>query len=268
LKPLRGSIIFCSTIGLEHQRNIMAQYGNRYAPTGAVVDQGLRAFMLSVYNYMAGGLLVTGVLAYATASAAVTGTAGHYQLTELGQALFASPLKWVLMFAPLAFSVMLGAGIPRMSTSAAQIAFWAFAAVMGVSLSVIFLVFTKASITQAFFSTAAAFTALSLYGYTTRRDLSGWGSFLLMGLVGMIVVSILNFFFLHSSAIQFAVSALVVLISAGLTAYHTQSIKDLYFAIGGDAAHAGKLAILGALNLYIDFINMFTSLLSLIGDRE
>jgi FtsH-binding integral membrane protein len=188
-------------------------------------------------------------------------------LTPFGQAIFVSPLKWVVIFAPLGFVFFLSMRIYRMSLGAAQLAFWLFAAVMGASLSSIFLVYTGTSITQVFFVTAAAFGALSLYGYTTQRDLSGWGSFLFMGLIGIVIAGILNLF-LQSSALQFAVSVIGVLVFAGLTAYNTQQIKDSYYSVMGDATAAGKLAIMGALRLYLDFINMFVLLLQLFGNRE
>ena len=244
----------------------MAQLQDGYARsdtvvrTGARVDEGLRAYMLRVYNYMSAGVLLTGVVAYFTAQTAMSNTA-------VAQALYQSPLKWVVMFAPLAFVFYLSFRVYKMSPAAAQIAFWAFAAVMGVSLSSIFLVFTGASIAQVFFVTAAAFAALSVYGYTTKKDLTGWGSFLIMGVVGIILAAILNLF-LQSNALGFAISSLGVLIFAGLTAYDTQQIKDGYYAIRDDSALMAKSAIMGALSLYLDFINMFTSLLSLMGDRE
>jgi FtsH-binding integral membrane protein len=244
----------------------MAQLQDGYARsdtvvrTGARVDEGLRAYMLRVYNYMSAGVLLTGVVAYFTAQAATTNPA-------VAQALYASPLKWVVMFAPLAFVFYLSFRVYKMSPAAAQIAFWLFAGVMGISLSSIFLVFTGASIAQVFFVTAAAFAALSVYGYTTKKDLTGWGSFLIMGVVGIILAAILNLF-LQSNALGFAISSLGVLIFAGLTAYDTQQIKDGYYAIRDDSALMAKSAIMGALSLYLDFINMFTSLLSLMGDRE
>jgi FtsH-binding integral membrane protein len=244
----------------------MAQLQDGYARSdtvvrsGARVDEGLRAYMLRVYNYMSAGVLLTGVVAYFTAQTAMTNPA-------VAQALYQSPLKWVVMFAPLAFVFYLSFRVYKMSPAAAQIAFWAFAAVMGVSLSSIFLVFTGASIAQVFFVTAAAFAALSVYGYTTKKDLTGWGSFLIMGVVGIILAAILNLF-LQSNALGFAISSLGVLIFAGLTAYDTQQIKDGYYAIRDDSALMAKSAIMGALSLYLDFINMFTSLLSLMGDRE
>jgi FtsH-binding integral membrane protein len=244
----------------------MAQLQDGYARSdtvvrsGARVDEGLRAYMLRVYNYMSAGVLLTGVVAYFTAQTAMSNPA-------VAQALYQSPLKWVVMFAPLAFVFYLSFRVYKMSPAAAQIAFWAFAAVMGVSLSSIFLVFTGASIAQVFFVTAAAFAALSVYGYTTKKDLTGWGSFLIMGVVGIILAAILNLF-LQSNALGFAISSLGVLIFAGLTAYDTQQIKDGYYAIRDDSALMAKSAIMGALSLYLDFINMFTSLLSLMGDRE
>ena len=253
----------------------MAQIDNRYAHagtaarTGVAVDEGLRAYMLRVYNYMAAGIALTGVVAYLTFSAAVVERVGPGRrgLTEFGQLIYTSPLRWVIMLAPLAFVFFLAFRVSKMSAGAAQIAFWAFAAVMGLSLSTIFLVFTGQSITQVFFVTAGAFGALSIYGYTTKKDLSGWGSFLIMGVFGIIIAAIVNLF-LQSSALQFAISAIGVLVFAGLTAYDTQQIKDGYYQVMGDSVAMTKGAIMGALNLYLDFINMFTALLSLFGSRE
>ncbi len=252
----------------------MAQFDNRYAVagsatrTGAAVDEGLRSYMLGVYNYMAAGVALTGIVAYFVSSAAmVERVGGKVALTPFGQMLYTTPLKWVVMLAPLAFVFFLSFRIYKMSVPAAQISFWLFAAVMGLSLSSIFLVFTGQSITRVFFVTAAAFAGLSLYGYTTKKDLSGWGTFLIMGVIGLIIAALVNIW-LQSSALQFAVSALGVLIFAGLTAYDTQQIKDNYYEIAGDATMMAKGAIMGALNLYLDFINMFTSMLQLFGDRE
>jgi len=252
----------------------MAQIDNRYAEPGVgarievAVDEGLRAYMLRVYNYMAAGVFLTGIVAYLTSSAAITrGPTGARVLTDFGQLIYVSPLKWVIMLAPLAFVFFLSFRIYKMSVGAAQIAFWAFAAVMGLSLSSIFLVFTGQSITQVFFVTAAAFGALTLWGYTTKKDLSGWGSFLIMGVVGIIIAALVNLF-LQSSALQFAISVIGVLVFAGLTAYDTQRIKDAYYEVAGDMTATAKAAIMGALNLYLDFINMFTMLLSLFGRRE
>ena len=259
----------------------MAQLDNRYgqygstARAGAQVDEGLRSYMLTVYNYMAAGVAVTGIVAYLLFSMAVTSdpAAGVAQLrngaylTEFGRLLYVSPLKWVLMLAPLGFVFFLSMRVYQMSVSAAQMSFWLFAAVMGASLSTIFLIYTGASITRVFFITAAAFGALSLYGYTTKKDLSGWGTFLFMGLVGIIIAALVNLF-LQSSALQFAISVIGVLVFAGLTAYDTQRIKDGYYEVAGNAELAAKTAIMGALSLYLDFINMFTMLLSLFGNRE
>src|SRR5262245_1754146 len=242
----------------------MAQIDNRYAQAGTArtdvaVDEGLRAYMLRVYNYMAGGVLLTGIVAYLTFSAAVVERAGPGRrgLTEFGQLIYMSPLKWVIMLAPLAFVFFLSLRVYKMSLGAAQMTFWLFAAVMGLSLSSIFLVFTGQSITQVFFVTAIAFGGLSLYGYTTKKDLSGWGSFLIMGVIGIIAASLVNLF-LQSGALQFAISVIGVLVFAGLTAYDTQRIKDGYYEVANDATLAGKAAIMGALSLYLDFINMFT----------
>ncbi len=247
----------------------MAQPDNRYAQsgmaarTGVAVDEGLRSYMLGVYNYMASGVALTGIVAYLTFMMAVQDGA----LTSFGQTLYTSPLKWVVMLAPLGFVLFLGFRIQQMSVGAAQAAFWLFAAVMGLSLSSIFLVFTGQSIAQIFFITAATFGALSLYGYTTKRDLSAWGSFLFMGVVGIIIAAVVNIF-LQSSALQFAISAIGVLVFAGLTAYDTQRIKDGYLMASGNATMVAKGAIMGALALYLDFINMFLFLLQLFGNRN
>ncbi len=253
----------------------MAQFDNRYAQvatttrTGAEVDEGLRSYMLSVYNYMAAGIALSGFTAYGTYAMSVVQTKsnGGLILSPLGQLLYASPLKWVVMLLPLAFVFFLSFRIYKMSVPAAQLSFWLFAAVMGLSLSSIFLIFQLGSITQVFFVTAAAFAGLSLYGYTTKKDLSGWGSFLIMGVIGIIIAAIVNIF-LQSSALQFAISVIGVLVFAGLTAYDTQQIKDNYYTVMGDMTATSKAAIMGALNLYLDFINMFTSMLSLFGNRE
>jgi uncharacterized protein len=255
----------------------MAQYQNRFtqpgvatSQSGAVVDQGLRSYMLSVYNYMAAGIAVSGIAAYLTVIAATggaLGASGRASLTPFGQLLYTSPLKWVVMLAPIALVFLLSFRVYKMSVVATQLSFWAFATLMGVSLSSIFLVFKIGSIAQIFFITSAAFAALSLYGYTTKKDLSGWGTFLIMGVIGLLIAGVVNLF-LQSTALQFAISCLGVLIFAGLTAYDTQQIKDNYYQIAGDATMMAKGAIMGALNLYLDFINMFTSMLSLFGDRD
>ena len=245
--------------------------------TGAdVIDAGLRAYMLRVYNYMGAGLAITGVVAYLFYSMAVTGNPADavaqignkgIMLTEFGRLIFVSPLKWVLLFAPLGVVFFLSARLPHMSLSAAQGTFWLYAALVGASLASIFLVYTGNSITQVFFVTAAAFGGLSLYGYTTKRDLSGWGSFLIMGVIGIVIAGLLNIW-LQSGALQFAISVIGVLVFAGLTAYDTQQIKDNYYAVMGDATATAKAAIMGALNLYLDFINMFVMMLQLFGNRE
>ena len=243
----------------------------------AAIDEGLRAHMNKVYGTMSVGMLITFAAAWALSGLAVTsdpaGAAGQIgadkYLTSLGYALYASPLKWVVMFAPLAFVFGFSAMINKMSAATAQIVFYTFAAVMGISISSIFLVFTGYSIAQVFLITAIAFAGLSLWGYTTKKDISGWGSFLIMGVIGLIVASIVNIF-LASSALMFAISAIGVLIFAGLTAYDTQKIKTEYLAHAhhGDTEWLGKAAIMGALSLYLDFINMFMMLLQLFGSRE
>jgi uncharacterized protein len=251
----------------------MADLDRRYAQgttvgrtEAGVVDQGLRAYMLRVYNYMASGVAITGVVAYLIYAMAVEQTAAGLQLTAFGTFMFASAFKWVVIFAPLAMVFYLSARISSMSVSAAQIAFWIFAALMGASIASIFLVYAHASIAQMFFVTAAAFGALSLWGYTTGRDLSGWGSFLFMGLIGVILASLVNLF-IGSTALQFAVSVIGVLVFAGLTAYDTQQIKEMYYA-GDDGTAVGRKAVMGALRLYLDFINLFMLLLQLFGDRR
>ncbi|HEV3396544.1 MAG TPA: Bax inhibitor-1/YccA family protein [Xanthobacteraceae bacterium] len=240
----------------------------------AAIDAGLRAYMLRVYNYMAIGLAITGVTAFGAYSLSVTTdpalAAAHLpnglMLTSLGYALFISPLKWVVFLAPLGLVFLLGARINRMSTSGAQMAFWVFAAVLGISLGSIFMVYTYTSIARVFFITAASFAALSLYGYTTQRDLSPIGSFLIMGLFGIILASLVNIF-LASAAMQFVISVVGVLVFAGLTAWDTQRIKEMY-SVNDDGTVASRKAIMGALSLYLDFINMFTFLLQLFGDRR
>jgi uncharacterized protein len=242
--------------------------------TAAVIDEGLRSYMLKVYNYMGIGLVVTGLVAWFAAAAAVTtdqsAAAGQLAdgtlVTQWGALLYSSPLAWVVMLSPLAFVLVLSFGLQRMSAATAQLVFWAFAAVMGLSLSSIFLVYTDASIAKVFFITAATFGAMSLWGYTTKRDLTGMGSFLFMGLIGLIIAMIVNIF-LASSALEFAISAIGVLIFVGLTAYDTQKIKESYHESHG-AEVLTKGAIMGAVRLYLDFINLFLMLLRLFGNRE
>lgn len=237
-------------------RSVTGNVGRTEVASGAVFDRGLRAYMLSVYNYMASGVLLTGVVALLFAS---SGLAAQV-LTGPG------PLKYVIMFSPLIFVMVLSFGINKLSTAAAQGLFWAYAAVMGLSLSSIFLVYTGTSIAQTFFATAAAFAALSLWGYTTKKDLSGFGTFLIMGVVGLLIASLLNLF-LKSSAMNFAISAIGVLLFAGLTAYDTQKIKSIYAHVAGTDM-MGKTVVMGALSLYLDFINMFMFLLRFMGGNR
>ena len=221
----------------------------------AVIDEGLRGYMLKVYNYMASALALTGIVAYGVANTPV-----------LMNAIFGTPLMWVVMLAPLGIVFFLSAKIRTMSASAAQTTFWVFAVLMGMSLASIFIVYTGTSIARVFFITAGLFGTMSLYGYTTKRDLSGWGSFLFMGLIGVIIASIVNWF-LASSALEFAISVIGVLVFVGLTAYDTQRIKEMY-AQSDSTAVMSKKAIMGALRLYLDFINLFLMLLRLFGGRH
>ncbi len=257
----------------------MAQYETMKSTVSGVrataIDEGLRAHMNKVYGTMSVGMLITAAAAWAISGLALSSDPTPYQigvstyLTELGVTLYTTPLKWVIMFLPLAMVFMFGAMINRLSAAGAQTFFYVFAAAMGVSISWIFAVFTGFSIIQIFLITAIAFASLSLWGYTTKKDISGWGSFLIMGVVGLIVAMIVNIF-LQSPAIMFAISAIGVLIFAGLTAYDTQKIKNDYIAhaASGDSEWLAKSAIMGALNLYLDFINMFMFLLQLFGSRE
>ncbi len=223
-----------------------------------VRDEGLRKYMNRVYGLMSLAMVITGLVAYLTASN-----------TALMQVIYGTPLQWVVIFAPLVVVFTMSARINRMSSTTAQTVFWAFAALMGLSISYIFLAYTGFSIVQTFLITAIAFASLSLYGYTTQRDLSGMGSFLIMGVVGILAAAILNLF-IQSAPLMFAISSLGVLIFAGLTAYDTQKIKNTYLqmAQGGNAEWLEKSAIMGALNLYLDFLNMFLFLLHLFGNRN
>ena len=244
-----------------------ARAAGRSTTRTAEFDAGLRRHMLGIYNYMASGVLLTGIVAYLVFTMAVVQTpGGQMALTAFGQAIYLSPLKWVLMLSPLAFILVLSFGVHRLSTPATQGLFWVFCALMGVSISSIFLQYTGTSIARVFFITAAAFAGLSLYGYTTKRDLSGMRSFLVMGLIGVIIASLVNLF-LASSALHFAVSVIGVLVFAGFTAYDTQRIKSEYYH-GYDAAVMAKKSVMDALMLYLSFINMFLLLLSLFGSRE
>jgi uncharacterized protein len=221
---------------------------------GIAIDAGLRAYMLRVYNFMAGGLAVTGIVSYIAASS------GFYQ------SIAATPLIWIVMLAPLGFVLALSFGIDRMSAGTAALLFWLYAAVMGLSLGSIFLVFTGTSIARVFFITAATYGAMSLYGYTTKSDLSRFGAFLFMGLIGIVIASIVNIF-LGSSTLQFVISIIGVIVFVGLTAYDTQRIKAMYLESDTDEIE-GKKAIMGALALYLDFINLFMLLLQLFGQRR
>jgi FtsH-binding integral membrane protein len=226
----------------------------------AAVDAGLRSYMLSVYNYMGSGVLLTGIVALLVASNEGLRSVfyvGPRQPTLLG---------WVAMFSPFAFILVLNFGINRLSTGAARAIFWAFAAVMGISMSSIFLIYTGESIAQTFFATSAAFAGLSLWGYTTKKDLSGLGTFLIMGLVGLMVAMILNMIW-PSAAGSLVINFVGVLLFAGLTAYDTQRIKSMYAYVAGTDM-VGKTVIMGALSLYLDFINMFQFLLSFMGNRD
>jgi len=236
--------------------------------SGALFDAGLRAYMLKVYNYMGLGLLITGVVAFVVSQmATVTNEAGQIiALTSLGETLFMSPLKWVVMLAPLGLVFFFSARLQKMSVVGAQTLFWVFAAAMGLSLATIFMVYTQESIAAVFFITATTFGAMSLYGYTTKKSLAAWGSFLFMGLIGIVIAMVVNIF-LQSSAMQFAISVIGVLVFVGLTAYDTQRIKESY-SVHMNSEMAAKGAIHGALRLYLDFINLFVMLLSLFGNNR
>lgn len=220
----------------------------------ATSDQGLRRYMLSIYNYMASGVLLSGVVAMLFASSGMA-----YQMMM-------TPMRWVIALAPLAFIMVFSFGFNRMQTSTMQALFWVFSVAMGLSLSSIFLVYTGPSIASTFFATAGAFAGLSLYGYTTKRNLSAMGSFMMMGLFGIIIAMLINFF-LQSSALSLAISILGVVIFAGLTAWDTQKLRDTYYHVAGTEM-VGKVVIMGALNLYLDFINLFMFLLRFMGDRR
>jgi len=261
------------------QNAAAAQYGRPLTRAeAAVIDEGLRAYMLRIYNYMVLGLAITGFAALGVYMLSVTSDpSAAYQaarplargmfLTPLGYGLFVSPLKWAVILAPLGLVFFLSFRIQNMRPATAQITFWIYAALVGVSLASIFLIYTHASITRVFFITAASFGALSLWGYTTQRDLSGWGSFLIMGLFGIIIASLVNIF-LSSTMMQWIISVVGVLVFAGLTAYDTQRLKSeyIYGAMEGEVME--RSAIMGALTLYLDFLNLFTMLLSLLGNRD
>ena len=227
----------------------------------AARDAGLRSYMLKVYNYMASGVLLTGIIAFGFANSSLINLVAN---PATGQPTL---LFWVALFAPLAIVLGLSFGLSRMSASTAQALFWVYAGLVGVQFSTLFLVYTGVSIAQTFFAVAAAFLGLSLYGYTTKRDLSGFGTFLIMGVVGLFIAMLINMF-LQSPAMNLAISAIGVLLFAGLTAYDTQKIKSIYFTVAGNGEAMAKSAVIGALNLYLDFINMFLFMLRFMGDRR
>jgi FtsH-binding integral membrane protein len=258
-------------------RNYTSPFGRAAGRAdAATVDAGLRSYMLRIYNYMSIGLAITGLAALGVYMAAVTtdpsGAAakiGSSFLTPFGYAMFVSPLKWLFILAPLAMVMVISFGINRLRPATAQMLFWVFSALMGISLSSIFLIYTHTSIVRVFFITAASFGALSLYGYTTKRDLTGIGSFAIMGLFGILIAMLVNAF-LGSTMMQFIISIVGVLVFSGLTAYDTQRLKNDYIygyaSQGGDVAE--RAAITGALSLYLNFINLFTFLLQLLGQRD
>ncbi len=233
-----------------------------------VMDEGLRSYMLKVYNYMASGILITGIISllFFKLSVNTDASGAIVSLTSLGNTLFFSGFKWIVMLAPLGVVFYMSFGINKMSASKAQITFWIFAALMGLSLSSIFLLYTGTSITRVFLITSATFGAMSIYGYTTKRDLTKFGSFLMMGLIGIILASLVNIF-MKSTMMHFVISILGVLIFVGLTAYDTQKIKNMYQS-SDTGELIGKKAVMGALTLYLDFINLFIMLLRLFGQRR
>ena len=235
---------------MEFDKNGILNRAKAAQQTAAVMDEGLRAYMLKVYNYMATGVLLTGIVALITFKmSVVTDASGSIvALTQMGNAIYLSGLKWLVMLAPLGIVIYMSFGINKMSSSKAQTTFWVFAALMGLSLSSILLVYTGLSVTRVFFITSATFGAMSIYGYTTKRDLTKLGGFLFMGLIGIIIASVVNIF-VGSTALQFAISVIGVLVFVGLTAYDTQNIKNMYY--GGDSEEIGsKKALMGALKLY------------------
>ncbi len=231
------------------------RWTDRSAATQLDIDVGLRDYMLRVYNYMASALALTGIVAWVFAG-----------WLETNRAFLHSPVMWLIILAPLGLVMLMSFGINRLSFAASQGIFWLYSALMGLSLSTVFLAYTGASIARVFFITAGTFAAMSLYGYTTRRDLSQLGSFLFMGLIGIVIAMLVNVF-LASPGLQFAISVIGVLVFVGLTAYDTQSIKEMYYA-GDGYEIAGKKAIMGALRLYLDFVNLFLFLLQFMGVRR
>ena len=249
----------------DFDRNLATSRGG-YRTDQVAIDAGLRAHMIRVYNYMTAGVALTGLVAWFAFSAAVTDTGGSLQLTAFGQAIFQSPLMWVLVLAPLGLVFALSFGINRLSAGTALVLFFVYAGLLGLSLASIFLVYTGESITRVFFISAATFGAMSLWGYTTQRDLTGMGSFMFMGLIGIVIASLVNIF-LKSTGLDWAISVIGVLVFVGLTAYDTQRIKEMYSAMD-DGTVAGRKAVMGALRLYLDFLNLFLYLLRFMGDRR
>ncbi|MFY9894029.1 MAG: Bax inhibitor-1/YccA family protein [Xanthobacteraceae bacterium] len=254
----------------DFDRNI-ATARTGYRTDQVAIDAGLRAYMIRVYNYMTAGVALTGLVAWfayqAAGGDAIQVVGGHITgLNAFGAAIFHGPLMWLFILAPLGLVMLLSFGINRFSASTALTLFFVYAGLLGISLASIFLIYTGASITRVFFISAATFGAMSLYGYTTKRDLTAVGSFLFMGLIGIIIASLVNIF-LQSSALYWAISVIGVLIFVGLTAYDTQNIKEIYSPMD-DGTVAGRKAVMGALRLYLDFINLFLMLLRLFGDRR
>jgi FtsH-binding integral membrane protein len=250
----------------------MADFDNRLvrgaATTADTMDTGLRAHMLRVYNYMVGALTLTGLVAYVVANTpALMNMLYREVVTANGIAQSPTILGWVVMLAPIGLVLLLSVRIMQMSQGAAQATFWGYAALTGASLAFILKLYTGSSVAMTFFVTAGTFGTMSLWGYTTKRDLTGFGNFLFMGLIGVLLASLANMFF-HSGTLNFVVSVLGVLVFTGLTAWDTQKIKNAYYQVGGDTAVAGKAAIMGALRLYLDFLNIFLFLLRFMGNRR
>ena len=237
-----------------------------YRSDQVAIDAGLRAYMIRVYNYMTAGVALTGLVAWVTYSAAVVDTGAGLELTQFGHAIFASPLMWLFLLAPLGLVMLLSFGIDRLSAGTALTVFFIYAALLGLSLASIFLVYTHGSIARVFFISAATFAATSVYGYTTQRDLTSVGSFMFMGLIGLIIASVVNIF-LRSTGLDWAISVIGVIVFVGLTAYDTQSIKEMY-DVNDDGTISGRKAVMGALRLYLDFINLFLMLLRIFGNRR
>lgn len=254
----------------EYDRNAYAPYATGMGRTmsAAQYDQGLRSYMLGIYNHMTVALAISGLVAIgAFMLGTTTNAAGRLAVTPFGQAIWLSPLKWLIILAPLAFTLVLSFRWEKMSLGALLGTFYAFAATMGLSLSSIFVIYKLGSIAQVFFITAASFGALSLFGYTTKKDLSAMGKFMMMGLFGLIIASIVNIF-MKAPMLQFAINVIGVLVFAGLTAWDTQRLKEEYDAVAGDETLQAKWSLMGALTLYLNFINMFQMLLSLMGNRN